>query len=295
VVEPAVDAPLSPELVLVSPDLKARALVEERIARPRPYLVPPLNEIVPLQPDVATPQIPAPPLAPVQATPPPPEWHLTVGAATLIVLAAVAVFGAGLAIGRFAIVAPASESATPSALPPTASPAPAATQNAVPARPRVAATPSVAATPVPARPKPSSPPRPTEGSAAPAVLPARLRHPIQGTDRANSNPVAAGFHPVPNGGYVLPNQRGHFRLSSDGRTIMDFTLATSCAGALTLPPIEVGTTGTFAFAGHPAASPSGATVRVEGRFVSSAEARGTAQVSGAGCRVPAAPFVARLS
>jgi hypothetical protein len=271
VVEPAVDAPLSPELVLVSPDLKARALVEERIARPRPYLVLPLDEIVPLQPDVATPQIPAPPLAPVQASPPPPEWHLTVGAATLIVLAAVAVFGAGLAIGRFAIVSPPSESATPSAVPPTAAPAPTATQNAEPATPSVSATPSVAATPVPARPKPSSPPTPAEGSAA--------------------RPV----YPVPNGGYILPKQRGRFRLSSDGRTIVDFTLATSCAGALTLPPIEVGTTGRFAFAGHPAASPSGATVRVEGRFVSSAEARGTAQVFGAGCRVPAAPFVARLS
>jgi hypothetical protein len=300
-VEPAVDAPLSPELVLVSPDLKARALVAERIARPQPYLVPPLDEIVPLQPEgaslqaeAAPPELPSVPFAPVQVSPSPPEWHLTVGAATLIVLAAVAVFGTGLAVGRFAIASPASESATPSVVPPAAAPSPAATQNAVPATPSVA-TPSVAATPVPARPKLSSPSTPAEGGAARAVLPARLRHPIQGTDRANSNPVAARFHPVPNGGYVLPKQRGHFRLSSDARTIVDFTLATSCAGALTLPPIEVGTTGTFAFAGHPGASPSGTTVRVEGRFVSPAEARGTAQVSGSGCRVPAAPFVARLS
>jgi hypothetical protein len=270
-VEPAVDAPLSPELVLVSPDLKARALVEDRIARPRPYLVPPLEEIVPLQPeaasspaDAALPEIPPVPLAPVQASPPPPEWHLTVGAATLIALAAVAVFGIGLAVGRFAIASPTSESAPTSAAPRTAAPAPAATQTAAPAAP------SVAATPVPARPKPSSPPTPSKRSAARTV------------------------HPVPNGGYVLPEQGGRFRLSSDGRTILDFTLATSC-GVLTLPPVDVATTGAFAFAGHPAGSPPGTTARVGGRFVSSAEARGTAQVSGPSCRGPAAAFVARLS
>jgi hypothetical protein len=135
----------------------------------------------------------------------------------------------------------------------------------------VAATPSVAATPLPARPKPSSPPTPAEVSPASAV------------------------HPVPNGGYVLPKKRGHFRLSSDGRTIVDFTLATTCAGLLTLPPIDVRSTGTFAFAGHPAGSPAGTTARVNGRFVSPTEARGNSQVAGTGCHEQAAAFAARLS
>ncbi len=297
-VEPAVDAPLSPELVLVSPDLKARALVEDRIARPRPYLVPPLEEIVPLQPEAASRQaeaapeeIPPLPFAPIQASPPPPEWHLTVGAATSIALAAVAVFGIGLAVGRFAIASPTSESAAPSTVSRAAVPPPAATETAVPEAPSVTASPM----PSQAKPKPTSPPTAAEGSGASAVLPAGLRHPIQGTDRANSNPVAAGFRPVPNGGYVLPEQRGRFRLSSDGRTILDFTLDTSCAAALTLPPIDVGKPGSFAFAGHPAGSPPGTTARVEGRFVSPTEARGSARVSGSACRLPTTTFVARLS
>ena len=271
-VEPALDAPLSPELVLVSPDLKARALVEERIARPRPYLVPPLDEIVPLLPEAASPQadaappeIPPMPLAPVQATPPPPEWHLTVGAATLIALAAIVVFGVGLAVGRFAIDSSSSESAAPSAGPPAAAPVQAGRPKAAPAAP------SVAATPVPAQPKRTSPSTAGDESAADAA------------------------HPVPAGGYVMPEGRGRFRVSSNGRTILDFTLATSCAGGLTLPPIEVGTNGSFTFAGHPAGSPPGTTARVEGRFVSSAEARGTAQVSGSTCRLPTTTFVARLS
>jgi hypothetical protein len=268
VVEPALDAPLSPELVLVSPDLKARALVEERIARRRPYLVPPLEEIVPLRPEAVSSQADVaevPPAPRVQATPPPPEWHLTVGAATLIALAAVVVFGIGLAVGRFAIDSSTSESAPPSADLRAAAPAPAATQKAAPPAP------SVAATPVPVQPKPTSQPTPTKATTAPSV------------------------RPVPGGGYVLPEGRGRFRLSSDGQTILDFTLVTSCAGALTLPPIEVGKTGSFAFAGHPAGSPPGTTARVEGRFVSTAEARGTAQVSGSACRLPTTTFVARLS
>ncbi len=293
-VEPALDAPLSPELVLVSPDLKARALVEERIARPRPYLVPPPEEIVPLQPEAvsshaeASSETPLVAAAPVLASPPP-EWHLTVGAATLIALAAILVFGIGLAVGRFAIASQTSESAPTPVTPPTAAPAPAATQAAAPA------VPSVTAPPVPPQPKHTSPPTAGDESTAHAVLPARLRRPIESTGGANSNPAAAGFRPVPAGGYVMPDGRGRFRVSSNGQTILDFVLATSCAGGLTLPPIEVGTTGTFAFAGHPGGSPSGTTARVKGRFVSSTEAHGTAQVSGPTCRLPATAFVARLS
>jgi hypothetical protein len=264
-----VDPPLSPELVLVSPDLKVRALVEERTAPPL-YVVPPLDEVVPLQPDVAPPQpdvappqpdvAPPQPPAPIQisAPAPPREWRLTVGGATLIALAAIVVFGGGVAVGQFALPTPATRSAASTVIPNTA-------QATTPTGEREA-------TPVPVR------------QPEPAAQPTRARV-----------ATAKAVRPIPDGGYVLPDQRGRFRLSSNGRTILGLTLDTRCAGLLTLPPIDVGTTGAFAFAGHPAASPRGTTVRVKGRFVSPTEARGTTEVVRATCREPSNAFAAQLS
>ena len=88
---------------------------------------------------------------------------------------------------------------------------------------------------------------------------------------------------------------GRFGVSSDGQTIEHLTLDTRCAGKLALPAIPVGPTGAFAFAGHPAGSPPGTSVRIRGRFVKPAEARGTLQAGGATCHAPATAFVARLS
>jgi hypothetical protein len=264
-----VDPPLSPELVLVSPDLKVRALMEERTAPPL-YVVPPLHEVVPLQPDVARPEpdvaLPQPdvallpPPAPVQisAPAPPPEWRLTVGGATLIALAAIVVFGGGFAVGQFALPTPATRSAASTVIPKTAQ----ATTHTAEREP----------TPVPVR-QPDPAPQPTRARAA----------------------TAKAVSPIPEGGYVSPEQRGRFRVSGNGRAIVDFTLDTRCAGLLTLPPIDVGTTGAFAFAGHPAASPRGTTVRVKGRFVSPTEARGTTEVVRATCREPSKAFAAQLS
>jgi hypothetical protein len=98
---------------------------------------------------------------------------------------------------------------------------------------------------------------------------------------------------MPNGGYVLPD--GHFRVTGDARTIVDFTLSSRCVGSLALPPIQVGATGAFAFAGHPTGSPPATAVRIKGRFVSSREAWGTTQVSHGGCRDATSIFVALLS
>lgn len=255
--EHAVDLPLSPELVLVSPDPEERALVAERTSPPL-YVVPP-QEIAPLLPEVA-PQPEAEPVqpVPVQASAPPPEWRLTVGGATVIALAGLLVFGGGLLVGQYAlpVSTPRSLASTVSAKTPQAT-APNASREQVPA------------TPIPVR----SPKLPTS--------PIRAKAPVK------------AVRPVPGGGYVLPAGRGRFRLSSDGRTIGDFALDIGC-GNLTLPPIDVAASGTFSFAGHPTAA-QGTTVRVRGRFVTPTEARGTAQVASAACRQPATSFVARLS
>jgi hypothetical protein len=154
-------------------------------------------------------------------------------------------------------------------------------------------SPSLASTPTPT-PTIAQPASVPQGRpVAPAPVPAPQPMPA-----VAPSPVTAGagvVRPVPDAGYVLPEGRGHFRLSSDGRTIVDFALVRTCAGLLTLPPIDVDATGSFAFAGHPGGSPSGTTVNITGRFVSPSEAHGTAQVSRSACRAPATTFVAHLS
>jgi hypothetical protein len=111
--------------------------------------------------------------------------------------------------------------------------------------------------------------------------------------RAIPKPVPTPVRAIPNGGYVLAD--GHFRVTADAQTIVDFTLNSGCAGSLALPPIHIGATGAFAFEGHPTGSPAATAVRITGRFVSSSEARGTTQVSRGACRDATINFVAHLS
>ena len=102
------ERPLSPELVLVSPDLRERALLDEPDVP-----LPPEADFDPPQAYVAPPTASVPPAPPVEVPSPPPvpppaqaagpiARRLTAGTATAIALAALIVFGAGLAIGKFA-------------------------------------------------------------------------------------------------------------------------------------------------------------------------------------------------
>lgn len=98
---------------------------------------------------------------------------------------------------------------------------------------------------------------------------------------------------MPDGGYVLAD--GLFRVSGDGRQVLDFALRTHCGGSVILPPMQVDATGAFAFDGHPPSTPSGTVVQITGRFVSSREARGAWKVSRDICRGQPVSFVAQLS
>jgi hypothetical protein len=117
------------------------------------------------------------------------------------------------------------------------------------------------------------------------------------TEPAGPPPAQAGaaqaVGATPNGGYVLPG--GHFRVTGDARTILDFELLSRCAGSIALPPIPVDATGAFDFGGYPPGAPAETIARVAGRFVSSREARGTAKISRGGCRGETVSFIARLS
>ena len=121
------ERPLSPELVLVSPDLRERALLDEPdVPLPPQADVDPLEaDVAPPQEDVAPPTASVPPAPPVPVPPPPPApppaqaagpvaRRLTAGTATTIALAALIVFGAGLAVGKFAF--PTSTARLPAAL-----------------------------------------------------------------------------------------------------------------------------------------------------------------------------------
>jgi hypothetical protein len=246
----------------------------------------------------------APPLTPpsTQTTSARVEWRLTVGAATVLALCAVLVFGAGVAVGQLALPASTTRSpASPSSSqgrPPTVSattPAAAAPGSKTKTAERsYATTRSITAE--------SSGPAPPTAPIPSGVLPIPTSTPAATEARERkSSPVPAhparqpsnAVRPVPNSGYAFFD--GSFQLSGDGRRIVRFTVRTSCAGPVVLRPIHVAPAGTFAFSGHPAGSLPGTDVRLTGRFVSRAEAQGTLRVTRATCHDTATPFVAHLS
>jgi hypothetical protein len=191
------------------------------------------------------------------------EWRLTVGAATVLALSALLVFGVGVAVGQLAI--PGSTTRSP------------ATQGSAQGRQTASALVPVATVPVP--------------TTAPPAEKARRQKPRAAVTRARPQPSKTVL--PANAGYAFFD--GHFQLSATGREIVGFTARTTCAGPLVLPPIEVSPARAFGFAGHPAGSLPGTTVHLTGRFPSRSEARGTLRVTRKTCRDPATPFVAHLS
>jgi len=296
-VEREPERPLSPELVLVSPDLRERALQEEERAAPVPPpadVDPPTASVAPAPP-VPLPSSPVPPPG-AEASAGPGGRRLTAGAATAIALIALIVFGAGVAIGKLAF--PTSTARSPSA-PRAASPKPPVTasvprtSSSASTTPQATSTARSSAAPRAASPKPpvtASVPR--TSSSAPTTLPARQPRPSTAPPPAKTLPPRT-LRPTPNGGYVFSG--GTFRLSGTGRRILDFTLRTTCSGPLTLPPMQVAATGTFTFSGQPPGALPGTNVRVTGRFVSPVAARGTTRVTRRTCHGPATPFAAELS
>jgi hypothetical protein len=305
VVGPDRELPLSPELVLVAPELGEHALAKERNGRTSPAAA--LAPVLPAGAPPAPPPAEAPPAdaapadapsaegPPDEAAPAPPtaadigpapaRWRLTVGGAVVILLGALAVLGGGFLVARSVL----SGSSTPSVEPATRDAPPAETAPAATTQPSRAPRAPVVAAPKPQqRAQPRARPKP-----GPKSTPAPTPKPASSAARARApKPTPATVHPT-SGGYVLPG--GRFQVSSNRRTIVGFTLATKCADQLTLPPIPIETTGAFTFAGHPAGAPSATTVRVRGTFTSPTEARGKTQVLGTTCSAPATSFVARLS
>jgi hypothetical protein len=312
----APELPLSPELVLVAPELGEHALVKVPNGRPPPAAaqLPVLPAQVPPAPPAQAPPAPPEPPADVAASPalpepaaqaeavsvppePPAGWRLTVGGAVVIALCVFVVFGAGFLIGNSVLSGSSTPSLEPVAQNVSSAPAP---RVATPRPPsRAPGTAVVATTPVPTqqanpKPKPAStaastpPPQPKP---TPTPKPASTAASTPSPE-PKPKPTPKTVRPIPGGGYVLPG--GRFQVSSSGTTIVDFTLQSTCVGPLTLPSIPIAPTGGFAFAGHPAGS-SSATVRVRGTFSSPTEARGTTHVIGAGCSAPATSFAARLS
>jgi len=300
-VEREPERPLSPELVLVSPDLRERALLDELDSSFPEHadVDPPTASVAPAT-QAPAPQVPAasPQAAPraEAATPPVERRRLTVGAATAIALAALIVFGAGLAVGKLAF--PGSSARSPAApravsqQPPVTTAVPRASSSASTTPPPASTTRSQTA-PHAVSPRPpvtTAAPR-TSSSATPTV-PAKRPRPSAAPSPAQKLP-SKGVRPIPNGGYVFSD--GRFRLAGTGRRILDFTLQAACSGPVTLPQIQVAANGTFGFSGHPPGTVPGTTVRVTGRFVSPVAARGTTRVTRGTCRGPARPFAARLS
>ena len=228
--------------------------------------------------------------------------HLTVGGAAAIAVSALVVFGVGIAVSHFAFpssrarsfgstIAQTRTTTTPAPTPvqrtrtseiaPPEITKPRGTIRKAAHKPRGASDQAPVATPALQKPPTAAAP----AQARQAKSPIAPTHPGTKAGRA--------VRPMPHGGYVFAE--GRFQVSGNGRTIVDFVLTTSCAGELTLPPIQVGPTGAFAFLGYPTTPPPGTTVRLSGRFESLTEARGTVAVTRATCRDPTIAFVAHLS
>ena len=229
-------------------------------------------------------------------------WHLTVGGAAAIAVSALVVFGVGFAVSHFAFpssragsfgstIAQTRTTTTPAPTPvrrtrsseiaPREINTPRGTIRKAAQEPRGASDQAPVATPAPQKP-------PT--AAAPAQA-RQAKSPIAPTNPGTT--AGRAVRPIPRGGYVFAE--GRFQVSGNGRTIVDFVLTTSCAGKVTLPPIQVEPTGAFAFLGYPTAPAPGTTIRLSGRFASRTEARGTAAVTRDTCRDPTTAFVAHLS
>ena len=229
-------------------------------------------------------------------------WPLTVGGAAAIAVSALVVFGVGIAVSHFAFPSSRARSfgSTIAQTRTTTAPAPTPVQRTrtseiVPREinkprgtirkaaqePRGASDRAPVATPAPQKPPTAA----ASAQARQAKSPIAPSHPGTNAGRA--------VRPIRLGGYVFAE--GRFQVSGNGRTIVYFVLTTSCAGEVTLPPIQVGPTGAFAFSGFPTAPRPGTTVRLSGRFASPTEARGTAAVTRDTCRDPTTAFVAHLS
>ena len=292
------------------PRSRSRLPRRSRHSAPAPVAPAPVPPPASPTPPLDAPATPPTPVMPAAPAPVPPstqttsarvEWRLTVGAATVLALSTLLVFGAGVAVGQLALPVSKTQSpvthgstqgrpATASASAPAAGAAPIHETSKTEGLP--VTTPSVTAAAPPA--KPSFPSR-----VLPPAQSAQTR-----TETQHLKPTAAPARPVkqqsktvrpiPNGGYAF--FEGNFQLSADGRTLTGFTLRTSaCAGPLVVPPIDVSPSGTFTYSGHPAGSLPGTSVRLTGRFVSRADARGTTQVTRGACHATATPFVAHLS
>lgn len=100
--------------------------------------------------------------------------------------------------------------------------------------------------------------------------------------------------PAGGGGYIFG--AGHFRVSTDSRKLTNLHLQTTCAAGDFELVLAILPDGTFRFAG-PAATGTGTAVilALEGRFVSASRAVGTLQLRSPGCRTKRFGFSARLS
>lgn len=264
------DPPLSPELVLVSPELREQAL---RIEQAVPARWETTRALPPARPSTSS----------------PPEGQLSPAGRGRIdlrrrvgygALAAVVVFSAGIAVSRVASLGSAAPTPTTSARaggfkttgPPAAATEPAPSHGVV-ANKRTRSSATLSA---------------KRGQLQPSASVA----PTTSTTRAGAAKPAA-VRAIPLAGYVLG--AGSFRTAADASRILGFSLRTRCGGALTLPSIQIDAFGAFAFSGHPAGSLPKTSIRVVGRFVSPREARGTIATSRPGCRGAPTAFVARLS
>jgi hypothetical protein len=250
--------PLSPELVLVSPQLRAEALnaLPER----------PWEAFLPLAP--ATPPAVAPSLGPaIPDTASGPIEELSIPTipsgsrfgrdATLVAIALVVGFVAAQFVPHWA---------------------------------RRTLSPSAANSPSVPTPAPSSTVAGSTKAGAPGAKPSTH------TRAGSPSPRSGGLNilAVANGGYVF-GRSGRFQVARDRRTVRRFQARVKCAGQLVLPPLPLLGGNRFSYRGQVRTRKGPVRLEVSGRFLERSRVRGFVRARSAGCDSGNVHFLARLS
>ena len=134
---------------------------------------------------------------------------------------------------------------------------------------------------------------PSAAPEAPAKQPTRPSSP--GQEPVGSATGVAGGHAVPRGGYVF-GRSGRFQIAPGLRTVRMFHARVKCAPNVVIPAMSLRGGSRFAYRGRIRAGKKRAVqLEVAGRFLDSSRVRGFVRARSAGCDSGKVRFLARLS
>ncbi len=286
--KPMFSEPISPELVLVSPELAAiaRAGLPDR---PWEQFLPPVGAVTPLRPPaIAEPPAGAEPesagASVASQHPSRRRPRVPVGAILLVAFVGLVVAGSVLP-----------ERDAPTLGPPPARANGLSVPSATPPTPTTPTTPASPATPA------TTPTTPVSRTTRPTTTPTAPTKPTAPTPRtvhprpAPLSPKVKVVRRAPvSGGYVLARGFGRLRVGADARSILELNVDIGCRGEVVLRRVGISPAGRFSVR-RVVRRPVRTTVSVTGVFTLAGRVHGTMRVTTPGCASGPIVFTGRLS